>query len=100
MRFWLDRGVDGYRVDAVSFLFEDSNFLDEPKKPEMDASKEKNTYDQYYHTYTADLNETYDMIYQFRDVLEEYKRKDGKTRYKILFIVFYFLQCLQYRSLI
>lgn len=81
MRFWLNHGVDGYRVDAVPFLFEDLQFLDEPKKPEELALKEKNTYEQYYHPYTMDLDETYDMINQFRDVMEEYKKKDGKTRY-------------------
>ncbi|XP_026811817.1 maltase 2-like isoform X1 [Rhopalosiphum maidis] len=83
LRFWLDLGVDGYRVDAVPFLFEDSQFLDEPKKPEELAKKEKNTYDRYYHDYTMDLPETYDMISQFRDVFEEYKLKDGKTRVMI-----------------
>lgn len=68
-------------MDAVPFLFEDPEFQDEPRKPEEMASKEKNTYEQYFHTKTMDLNETYDMISQFREVMEEYKRKDGKTRY-------------------
>lgn len=81
LRFWLDLGVDGYRVDAVPYLFENTQFLDEPRKPEYLASKEKNTYDQYDHPYTADLPETYDMIKQFRDVVDEFKKKDGKTRY-------------------
>ena len=30
LRFWLDRGVDGFRVDAIQTLFEDENLLDEP----------------------------------------------------------------------
>ncbi|VVC30056.1 Glycoside hydrolase superfamily,Glycosyl hydrolase, family 13, catalytic domain [Cinara cedri] len=84
LRFWLELGVDGYRVDAVPFLFEDSRFLDEPRKPERLASKEINTYLQYDHPYTMDLNETYDMISQFRSVLDEYKQKDGKTRVMII----------------
>ncbi|XP_025411858.1 maltase 2-like [Sipha flava] len=84
LRFWLNHGIDGYRVDAVSYLFEDSRFLDEPRKPEEIASKEKNTYKQYYHIYTMDLSETYDMINQFRDVIEEYNQKDGTTRVLII----------------
>ncbi|XP_025411860.1 maltase 2-like isoform X2 [Sipha flava] len=84
LRFWLNLGVDGYRVDAVPFLFEDPEFQNEQRKPEEIASKEKNTYEQYIHTKTMDLNETYDMISQFREVLEEYKRKDGKTRVMIV----------------
>jgi len=66
----------------VAFLFEDPQFLDEPRKPEELASKEKNTYEQYDHPYTMDLPETYDMINQFRSVMDEYKKKDGKTRYR------------------
>src|SRR5437762_1272009 len=30
MRFWLDRGVAGFRLDAVSRLFEDPNLRDDP----------------------------------------------------------------------
>jgi len=84
LRFWLDLGVDGYRVDAVPFLFEDPNFLDDIKKPEELGMKVKNTYEQYYHPNTMDLDETYDMINQFRDVIDEYKLKDGKTRYTLV----------------
>lgn len=36
LMFWLDKGVDGFRVDAVPHLVEDSKFLDEPTKPEYD----------------------------------------------------------------
>lgn len=30
MRFWLDRGVDGFRLDIVNALFEDPEFRDNP----------------------------------------------------------------------
>ncbi len=30
MRFWLDRGVDGFRLDIVNALFEDADFRDNP----------------------------------------------------------------------
>lgn len=33
MRFWLDRGVDGFRVDAIHHLFEDDGFADNPANP-------------------------------------------------------------------
>lgn len=88
LRFWLNHGINGYRIDAVSYLFEDPKFLDEPRKPEEIASKEKNTHEQYYHPYTMDLPETYDMINQFRDIMEEYKLKDGDTRYCAWILMF------------
>ena len=33
MRFWLDRGVDGFRVDALEVLLKDERFLDNPLNP-------------------------------------------------------------------
>lgn len=33
MRFWLDRGADGFRVDAVRFMGKDPLFKDNPKNP-------------------------------------------------------------------
>ena len=34
MRFWLDRGVDGFRVDALSALHEDEGLRDNPPNPD------------------------------------------------------------------
>ncbi len=31
-RFWLDRGVDGFRIDALNFLMHDPSFQDNPPK--------------------------------------------------------------------
>ncbi|MBK1656765.1 alpha-amylase family glycosyl hydrolase [Paracraurococcus ruber] len=33
LRFWLDRGVDGFRVDAIHHLFEDASLRDNPPNP-------------------------------------------------------------------
>ncbi len=33
MRFWLDRGVDGFRLDAINFCFHDAQLRDNPPKP-------------------------------------------------------------------
>ena len=33
LRFWLDRGVDGFRVDAIHHLMEDRRFRDDPPNP-------------------------------------------------------------------
>src|SRR5205823_2112926 len=37
MRFWLDRGAAGFRIDAVSRLFEDPNLHDDPILPGKNA---------------------------------------------------------------
>ena len=31
LSFWIEKGVDGFRMDAVPFLFEDLEFRDEPR---------------------------------------------------------------------
>lgn len=73
LRFWLDRGIAGFRVDAVPFLFEslpdeNGNYPDEPLSGRCDPSA-----DCYLnHIYTQNYEETWDMVYQWRAVLLEY----------------------------
>lgn len=72
LRFWLRIGVDGFRVDAVPFIFEsdvnkDGFYNDEPKSGVCDSQ------DSCYldHTETKDQPETFDIIYEWRKVIEE-----------------------------
>ncbi len=37
MRFWLDKGVDGFRVDVISRMMKDPEFRDEPPNPAWDG---------------------------------------------------------------
>ena len=48
MRFWLDRGVDGFRVDAVPFMAKDPQFRDDPLNPHYKPGKD-NPYNQVDH---------------------------------------------------
>jgi alpha-glucosidase len=34
LQFWLDRGVDGFRIDAIHHLFEDERLRDNPPNPD------------------------------------------------------------------
>ena len=34
LRFWLDRGVDGFRIDAIDLLLKDDQFRDNPPNPD------------------------------------------------------------------
>ena len=36
VRFWLDMGVDGFRLDAVGTIFEDEHYFDHPEKRTME----------------------------------------------------------------
>ena len=42
MRFWLDRGVAGFRLDAITTLFEDPTLHNEPLTGKLDAPASPN----------------------------------------------------------
>ncbi|HYB43345.1 MAG TPA: alpha-amylase family glycosyl hydrolase, partial [Candidatus Methylomirabilis sp.] len=39
MRFWFDRGVDGFRIDALRQLVEDDHLRDNPPNPDYDPRR-------------------------------------------------------------
>ncbi|PIP61035.1 alpha-amylase [Candidatus Roizmanbacteria bacterium CG22_combo_CG10-13_8_21_14_all_38_20] len=60
LRFWLKRGVDGFRTDAVYHLIKDDEFRDEPPNPNYDASRDE-PYNALLHVYSQgrpELTET------------------------------------------
>jgi alpha-glucosidase len=69
MRFWLDRGVDGFRVDVIWMMMKDPHFRDEPLNPFWDGVNPSNRLQ---HIYTANLPEVHDLIRQMRSVLDAY----------------------------
>jgi len=71
MRFWLDKGVDGFRVDAIPHLCEDIRFLDEP----LTGNPNPEVYDYTHKIYTKDQPRTYEMVKGWREVLNEYSEK-------------------------
>nr|XP_018913709.1 PREDICTED: probable maltase [Bemisia tabaci] len=78
LRFWLDMGVDGFRVDAIPMLFEAAHLQDEPVT--NDVMGLSNTFFKRIHIYTQDQPENLDILHRWRQVLDEYKLKDGITR--------------------
>lgn len=80
LRFWLAKGVSGFRVDTIPNLFEinadkNGNYPDEPLSGNCKDDPWSHCY--LNHIYTTDQNETYDMLYQWHDVLEAYKKANG-----------------------
>src|SRR5882724_1425149 len=70
LRFWLDRGVDGFRVDVMHHLVKDMEFRDNPPNPEWRPGM--SPYRELLTTYTADLPEVQEIVAKFRSVVEEY----------------------------
>lgn len=79
LRFWLDRGVSGFRIDAVPHLFEiQMNGKGRlPDEPLSGNTKDDNDWSYLKHIFTVDQPETIDMVYQWRQVLEDYRHEHG-----------------------
>uniref|UniRef100_A0A182IW59 alpha-glucosidase n=1 Tax=Anopheles atroparvus TaxID=41427 RepID=A0A182IW59_ANOAO len=75
LTFWMGKGVHGFRIDAVPYLFEalpvNNVYPDEEKSGSTDDTDNPNYL---IHTQTQNLDETFDMIYQWRAVVDEYKQ--------------------------
>lgn len=74
MLFWLDKGVDGFGVDTISYLIEHEDFADEPLSGE---NVDSNDYAYLNHIYTKDRPETYEILYKFRKYLDSYTQYHG-----------------------
>jgi len=68
VRFWLDRGVAGFRLDAIPTLFEDPQLRDEPATGGTNAQGDPNLSD----IYTSNLPEVHDVMRRLRAVVDSY----------------------------
>jgi len=73
MRFWLDRGVDGFRVDVIWLMLKDEQLRDEPPNPH--AAADARPFDRIQHIYTAGVEGIHDLIRRMRAVLDEYDER-------------------------
>lgn len=69
LRFWLARGVDGFRVDVIWHLIKDEQFRDNPVNPDPIPGHQYSTL---LPLYTSDLPETREVIREMRAVFDEY----------------------------
>jgi alpha-glucosidase len=68
MRFWLDRGVAGFRLDAIPTLFEDPELHDERELGGVNAQGDPNLADDL----TNNLPEVHDVIRRMRAMVAKY----------------------------
>jgi alpha-glucosidase len=66
--FWMQKGVAGFRIDAVSRLFEDPQMRDDPYLPGFNAYGDRNIK----HLYTDDLPQVHDVLKEVRSVVDKY----------------------------
>jgi alpha-glucosidase len=73
LRFWLDRGVDGFRVDVIWHLIKDAEFRDNPPNPAWHPGRPE--IESLLQVYSADRPEVHEVIAGLRRVLDEYDER-------------------------
>ena len=77
VKFWLDRGVDGFRLDTVNYYFHDKELRDNP--PHVPDSEDAgldapdvNPYGMQSHLYDKTQPENIEFLKRFRALLDQY----------------------------
>jgi alpha-glucosidase len=75
-RFWLDRGVDGFRLDTINFYFHDKELRDNPalapEKRNATIAPEVNPYNWQDHLYDKNQPENLEFLRRLRSLMDEY----------------------------
>ncbi|ABE55311.1 alpha amylase, catalytic region [Shewanella denitrificans OS217] len=76
VEFWLKKGVDGFRLDAITFCYHDEQLRDNPAKPKDKRQgrgfSEDNPYAYQYHYYNNTRPQTLSFIEQLRALIDRY----------------------------
>lgn len=74
MRFWLAKGVDGFRVDALWHVIKDAQFRDNPLDPDY-VEGEMSPYCRLIPTYSGGQPELHDIVAMMRRVADEFPER-------------------------
>lgn len=85
MRFWIDRGVDGFRMDAVNHMAKNRDLTDEERDPTFDefggSKHSHNPYYQYLHQNSSNYpDRLFFYVKEFCSVLREDQYRDRDLR--------------------
>jgi alpha-glucosidase len=76
MRFWLERGVDGFRLDTVNFYFHDKLLRSDPADYRRKEKPDWNPYAMQYHIFSKNQPENLAFLERMRALLDEF---DART---------------------
>ena len=88
IRFWLDLGVDGFRLDAVIHLLEDDKLENEARNPAFTGSNcttnisNPDCYNSLIHNLTTNYDGVHEVIRNWREILDSYSTP-GKERFMV-----------------
>jgi len=73
LRFWLDRGVDGFRVDVMWLMIKDDQFRDNPPNPGYVPGSPSNQ--RLLSVFNSDRPEVHALVAEMRAVVDEYENR-------------------------
>mgnify|MGYP001943083695 CR=1 FL=1 len=72
MRFWLERGVDGFRLDTVNYYFHDRLLRDDPADFRPRPPGAIRPYDMQYHIFSKNQPENLEFLRKIRALMDEF----------------------------
>jgi alpha-glucosidase len=73
LRFWLRKGVDGFRVDVMWLMIKDDQYRDNPPNPGYRAGQPSNS--RQLPAYNADRPEVHQLVAEMRAVIDEFPQR-------------------------
>lgn len=78
LRFWMRRGVDGFRMDVIGLIIKDAELRDNPPNPNAPADLPANDlFSRLLPVYNMDQDEVHAVIREIRAVLDEFPDRCG-----------------------
>ena len=83
VRFWLERGVDGFRLDVAHYIMKDPEMRDNPVNPNPQGTLRRpaREYDLLIHLHDKGHPDTHNVFREFRQLLDAYSA--GQPRFSV-----------------
>ncbi len=72
VRFWLERGVDGFRLDVAHYIMKDPDMRDNPPNPNVRTDRPPADYDKQLHLYDKGHPDVHSVMRDLRRLLDSY----------------------------
>jgi alpha-glucosidase len=81
VRFWLERGVDGFRIDVAHYIMKDPDMRDNPPSPSLGQAMHKpmGDYDSQLHLHDKGHPDAHAVFREFRQLLDAYSAQSPRT---------------------
>lgn len=81
VRFWLELGVDGFRVDVAHYIMKDPYLRDNPRDADRAPSihRPMGDYDSQFHVHDSGQPDVHDIYREFRQILDAYSEEQPRV---------------------